>query len=172
MQFPKNIDEAIEIALVNNSQIKEAKSDIIVAKKRIKQAKGDLWPDLDISASAARSYQTSTSKDRSNALSLQGRLTIPIYQQGIQTSQITQARHQLVQAQHYLEQIKRLVVSSVESSWHQLASHKAEVKARINSVKASKQALEGAYEENLVGERTLLDVLNSRQDLRDANIAL
>ncbi len=167
-----DIDSAIEIAQHENPSIKLGQSRVTTSKKLLARAKGDLLPNLDVTFSATRSYATSASKDRSKVFTLSSDLNIPLYQKGIEKSEIRQAKELVVQREYELEQTKRTLESSVLSAWHQLQANNAAVQSYKSSLASAAQALEGARQENLVGKRTLLDVLNSEQDFRDADLNL
>ena len=57
-------------------------------------------------------------------------------------------------------------------AWEALVTAQAQIRSFEVEVSASQIALEGVREENTVGERTVLDVLDAEQELLDAQVAL
>jgi outer membrane protein len=60
----------------------------------------------------------------------------------------------------------------VSSQWGLLIAAKGNVAAGHSAVDATRIALEGVREEERVGQRTILDVLNSEQQFLNANVNL
>ena len=57
-------------------------------------------------------------------------------------------------------------------AWHNVATTKSATKATKEQITAAKLALEGVREENKLGTRTNLDVLDAEQSLLDAQVNL
>src|SRR5262249_58697114 len=58
------------------------------------------------------------------------------------------------------------------AAWSQLVAARAAVESDQTAVKANRIALAGVREEERVGQRTLLDVLNAEQELLNAEVNL
>ncbi|QYE35810.1 MULTISPECIES: TolC family outer membrane protein [Sphingosinicellaceae] len=99
-------------------------------------------------------------------------LTVPLYQAGLNGSQIRAA--QSVRSQ-YMEQIGfigRQAVETASNAFVSVATARAVITASESSVKANQLALEGVTQENQVGTRTVLEVLNAEQELVVARVNL
>jgi outer membrane protein len=64
------------------------------------------------------------------------------------------------------------VEREVVVAWHNVAATKSSIAATKEQIKAAELALEGVRQENRLGTRTNLDVLNAEQLRLDANVAL
>ncbi|MEC8177881.1 MAG: TolC family protein, partial [Pseudomonadota bacterium] len=64
------------------------------------------------------------------------------------------------------------VERSVIVAWNNYEATTAAISARQQQISASEVALEGVREENNLGTRTNLDVLDAEQDLLDARVTL
>ena len=62
--------------------------------------------------------------------------------------------------------------SQTTAVWSRLTAARAQLKSDTVQVEANQVALEGVREEEKVGQRTLLDVLNAEQELLDAQVQL
>jgi len=58
------------------------------------------------------------------------------------------------------------------SAWEALVTARAQIVAFQQSVRANEIALEGVRQENSVGARTILDVLDAEQELLDTQVSL
>ncbi len=99
-------------------------------------------------------------------------LSVPLYQAGLNGSQIRAA--QAVRSQ-YMEQIGlvgRQVAETAENAFVSVATARAVIAASESSVSANTLALEGVNQENLVGTRTVIEVLNAEQELVVARVNL
>ena len=57
-------------------------------------------------------------------------------------------------------------------AWNNMQATKSAIDATREQIKASELALEGVRQENILGTRTNLDVLNAEQSLLDARVSL
>ena len=99
-------------------------------------------------------------------------LSVPLYQAGLNGSQIRAA--QAVRSQ-YMEQIGligRQVAETAENAFVSVATARAVIAASESSVSANTLALEGVNQENLAGTRTVIEVLNAEQELVVARVNL
>ena len=62
--------------------------------------------------------------------------------------------------------------AQVIAAWAQLVAARAAIESDETAVKANRIALAGVREEERVGQRTLLDVLNAEQELLNAEVNL
>jgi outer membrane protein len=99
-------------------------------------------------------------------------LTIPIYQGGLVSSQIRQAKETLGQRQIEVDQTRDQVRAAVSTSWAAREAARANVVGYDAQVRAARLALNGVIEERNVGQRTTLDVLNAQADVITAQILL
>jgi outer membrane protein len=65
----------------------------------------------------------------------------------------------------------RTVLQNVTQGWNQLVAARASIDSTQESVRAAKIAAEGTSEEQKVGLRTTIDVLNAEQELRNDELA-
>jgi outer membrane protein len=97
-------------------------------------------------------------------------LTVPLYQAGLNGSQIRAA--QAVRSQ-YMEQIGfigRQAIETASNAFVSVATARAVIVSSESSVRANTLALEGVTQENQVGTRTVLEVLNAEQELVVARV--
>ena len=101
-----------------------------------------------------------------------GRVSVPFYTGGEVEARIRQAKHTHIQRLQEIEQARTEVQAQVVTAWSQLQAAKAAVESDQASVDANRIALAGVREEERVGQRTLLDVLNAEQELLNSEVKL
>jgi outer membrane protein len=78
----------------------------------------------------------------------------------------------VLRAKAQTEEVRRGVVSQTTSAWNDYAAAQRVIEASRSQVKANELALEGVEQEQQVGLRTTLDVLDAQQELLDSQLAL
>jgi outer membrane protein len=101
-----------------------------------------------------------------------GRVTVPFYTGGEVQARVRQAKQTHVQRLQEIEQARSEVQAQVVTAWSQLQAAKAAVESDQVAVAANRVALAGVREEERVGQRTLLDVLNAEQELLNSEVTL
>ncbi len=99
-------------------------------------------------------------------------LSVPLYQQGLSGSQIRAAQAVRSQFMEQIGFIGRQAVETASNAFVSVATARAVITASESSVKANSLALEGVTQENQVGTRTVLEVLNAEQELVVARVNL
>jgi outer membrane protein len=95
---------------------------------------------------------------------------VPIYQGGLPSAQVRQAKEVLGQRRIEQDSARDQVRQAVVATWGSLDAAKAQIAATNSQVSAEQLALSGLIEERKVGQRTTLDVLTAQQDLLNARI--
>jgi len=172
LNLPVSLDEALAISKVNNPTVIAAIFDEKGSKDDVDSAQGSLLPTIDLSGSANRSLDTSTSYTSSNSLEAKVTLSVPLYQSGSVYSQLRQARQTASASRLALMQSRRDATELVRTEWQGLQTIRARIDSIKTQVRAAKTALEGVQREASVGSRTVLDVLDAEQELLDAQVNL
>ena len=111
-------------------------------------------------------YTTLFRSDRTGTfgLSIDG----PIYQGGLLSSAVRQAMAQRDALRGNLHEVRHEVMQDVGNAYAVLLAARASLTAGREEVRAARVAFNGLREEAQLGARTTLDVLDSEQDLLDA----
>ncbi len=171
--LPNSLDQAIEIALMEHPTVVAAFYSELASQSSVRSAEGALKPTVNATLSTSRrpdDWPTLSPATLSTSAGVN--VSIPLYQAGAEYSSIRSARENLSQSRLNLEDARRTVRSQVNQSWQQLATARAQILARGDQVRASEVALRGFRQEQEVGARTLLEVLNAEQDLLNARVQL
>lgn len=131
-----------------------------------------MLPGVVLQGSVTRNTGNSGTGLDDTTASVTARLEVPIYQGGAEYGQIRQAKEILGQQRILVDSARASVQQTVVSAHAQLESALARITASRSQISAADLALEGVVEERKVGQRTTLDVLDSQQDVLDAQEAL
>jgi outer membrane protein len=170
--IPRSLQEALargegENPTILASIFRERSQDHIV-----KQTKGELLPSVDLQANYTRSYDGGGGVEREEVTTVTGRVTVPIYEAGEVSARIRQNIETRSQLRHQIDEARELVRSNVTSAWGTLVATRAQIISDGAQSEANRVALAGVREEEKVGQRTVLDVLNAEQELLNAEVAL
>ncbi|ENN95008.1 TolC family outer membrane protein [Bartonella vinsonii] len=170
--LPMNLDAAYQLSVLMHPAILYAKYLVDAGLYNVKAKEGTLLPKVDFSATASynRIYSGVGEDGVSKSIGLS--VSVPIFEGGRTSAQIRQSKEQLGQARLQLDLAQSSTRQALTSAWFQLEGARASVVAYRESVRAAEIALKGRVQENRVGQSTTLDVLNSRTQLINAQIAL
>lgn len=172
--LPKTVSTAISIGQEQHPAILSSLHMVDAAQFLVKVNEGALLPTAQLEG--ALSIQDNTLPGVTGAYqrsaSVFGRVNIPIYQSGAEYSQIRQAKEDLGRTQLIVDVNRDNIRAQTISAWGQLNAAIASITAAEAQVAAARLALEGVIEEQRVGQRTTLDVLDTQSDLVDARVTL
>jgi outer membrane protein len=171
--LPKSLQGAIDVAEAENPGILGAIFRERAQEHQVKQIKGQLLPQASLNASYTRSKEVGTP----NILNQEdtrvfGTVSVPLYEAGSISAQIRGAIETLSQRRQQIDEQRELARANVSSQWGLVIAARGNVAAGKAAVEATKIALQGVREEERVGQRTILDVLNSEQQFLNAQVNL
>lgn len=170
--LPNSEEDARSVAEKNNPTLQSARYAEQANREAISVAKGALLPSVDIQAQYQYGRDPSLTVRDVEESSIVGVLTIPLYQAGVEYSQVREAKELHNQSRLQVAAAMREVDEAVRNAWNQLLSSRASIVSNQEGVNASEIALEGVRQESEVGARTTLDVLNAEQEYLNARVSL
>lgn len=170
--LPRSQQDALLIGEGENPLVLAALFRERAGEHQVKRIKGELLPEVNLEASYTKSFETSETINESDNTIVAGRVTIPIYQAGEVSARIRQAKETQSQLRQLIDEAREQVRSDVISSWGQYEAARAQIASAQAQVDANRIALAGVREEEKVGQRTLLDVLDAEQELLDSEVNL
>jgi len=174
---PRNLDEAIAIGTKENPQVIQALYTEQAARYTVDQIRGQLLPQASLNASFTDDFDPGQggrlSTLESTTATVEGVVTVPLYPSGGAVyAQVRQAKQQHIAQLQQIEVARSTAQSQVVTAWSQLQGFKAQAESDRAAIAANTTALEGVKEEERVGQRTLLDVLNAQQELLTSQVNL
>jgi outer membrane protein len=157
------IDIGLDIHPVVLAAIHQADSQAFV----VKQLEGELLPEVSLEGSLQRAESFNDSTDP-NSASIVGRVSVPIYAGGAAYARIRQAKEQYGLRRIEIDVARDQVRAAVVTAWAQVEAAIGAIAAASEGIEAAEIALSGVQEEQRVGQRTTLDVLDAQQELLNA----
>ena len=171
-RLPRSLDEAIAISSKESPTVVAALYREQGARHTVDRIWGELLPTVQVDATYARRFDVSSTVAETETSTIVGRVSVPIYTTGEVQARVRQAKHTHISRIQEIEQNRSDVQAAVVQSWSQLQAAKAQLESDNAQVKSLEIALTGVREEEKVGQRTLLDILNAEQELLNAQVNL
>lgn len=168
--LPKSLTDALQIAEAEAPNIISALYREEAARYNVDKIWGELLPQVSLDASYTHSGDYSGLYANEKEARIGGRVTVPLYDGGETRARVRQAKHTRVSRLQEIEQARSETEANVRSAWSRLTAARAQLKSDEVEVEASRIALEGTREEEKVGQRLLLDVLNAEQEYLEAQV--
>jgi len=170
---PHSVDEAVAIGTKENPLVVQALYSEQAARYTVDQIRGELLPQAQLEASYTDNFDESEGINRSSTASVLGRVNVPLYPSGGEVyARVRQAKHTHVSLLQEIEVARATAQSQAVQAWSQLVGFKAQSESDRASIAANTTALNGVREEERVGQRTILDVLNAQQELLQSQVNL
>jgi outer membrane protein len=169
---PRTLDEAIGVGNKENPNVVAALYREEAARYTVDRIWGELLPEFRLEAQYSNRYDPSRTTDQTENTTVTGRVNVPIYQGGEVHARVRQAKHTHVSRLQEIEQARSETQATVVSAWSRMQASKAQLQSDQAQVAANQTALAGVREEERVGQRTLLDVLNAEQELLNSQVQL
>lgn len=170
--LPRQLPDAIAIADAENPDILQALFLEEAARYVVKQIIGETLPQLDLEAQYNKRYNSTRLSEYQEETTVMGRVTVPLYSGGEPSARARAARHTVQQRKREIDNARTVARANVVAAWSQLVSARAQIESSQAQVRANQIALNGVREEEKVGQRTVLDVLDAEQVLLDAQVSL
>ena len=171
-QLPATQSDALSIAEEESPTILNAVFLAEAADYAVRELRGELLPEVTFETEYQMRYETSRTTEEAETTTYMGRVNVPLYQSGSVAARVRQAKDTRRRRQTETKVARNQNRADVISAWSQLVSVNAQIKSDQASVDANSIALRGVRDEERVGQRTILDVLDAEQELLDSNVNL
>jgi outer membrane protein len=171
-RLPSSVSEATSIGSKESPAVVSALYLEQAARFTVDLIWGELLPTVQVEGDYTKRYDPSRLTEEAEAVSVTGRMVVPLYEGGEVRARVRQAKHTHVSRLQEVEQARTENQALVVSAWSQLEAARAQLESDQVQVTASRTALTGVREEERVGQRTLLDVLNAEQELLNGEVQL
>jgi outer membrane protein len=174
--LPKTADDAVDIALANNSDIASLNAQIRAGGRDVAVVRADRLPTLSaVGSGDAISYIGSqptgiSGSSQSGSVGLTAR--VPLYQGGLVGARVRQTQALQSQLIERGIEVERQVVANTRAAFASYEAAELAIRSNEVAVAANTLALEGTRAEQTVGTRNVLDVLNAEQELLNSQVAL
>lgn len=170
--LPASLAAVVEMSTSRNPDVLAADFAERAARHRVREVTGELYPTVELNASVSHSEDTTRRDTETERAQILAEVTIPLYQQGAVSSRVREAKQVSNQRRIEIEETRRRTEQEGISAWEALQTARAQIRSLETGVRAAEIALEGVRQENAVGARTILDILDAEQELLNAQVNL
>lgn len=170
--LPATTTAAVERAMSNSPVIASAMADIKAANAELAEAKSVFCPRIELEGGASRNWNLDGVEGPNHDMTAMLMYRQNLYNGGHDVAQRAERIERVKEAQDMLEKERRQVEQAVIDASARLESARARLEplaAHVQSAQASRDAYLGQFD---LGQRTLLDLLDSEVELSDAKAAL
>ncbi|MBD1150550.1 TolC family protein [Pelagibacterales bacterium SAG-MED29] len=172
IDLPNTLNEAINLAKLNNADLLIAKLDYQIAEKDLNIEKARLAPSASINYSKSENKDYSSTIDELDQETVKATITWPIIKGGENISSIKKSSLKKQRSLLLAEDAENRVVTDTTNAWSKYQSSESVLIATESQLKAAEIANEGITLEYDSGNtRTTLEVIQSRSLLLDSRIA-
>jgi outer membrane protein len=171
--MPATIDDAFTIADDNSPLLRSQQFAEQGSRARVAAARAERMPEVSLRAQYGFTGLAEPFHGDLWTREVVGQavVTVPLFAGGVTTSRIRQAVERNNADRITIETQRRSVLQTLSQSWNQLIAARANISSTDEAVRAAQIAAEGTRQEQQVGLRTTLDVLNAEQELRNDELA-
>jgi TolC family type I secretion outer membrane protein len=170
--LPASLDETVTQARANNPAVVSASYAESASTNAVREVSGELFPQVSLQGDLVHAEDATTDGVKTDQARILAQVRVPLYQAGFVSSRVRAAKQTESQRRLELDQARRSAERDAVAAWEGLRTAQAQISSFQSQVKAAQIALEGVRQENAVGSRTVLDVLNAEQELLDAQVSL
>ncbi|CZF82518.1 TolC family outer membrane protein [Grimontia marina] len=166
--IPPTLSEALTTAKENNPVMKVAANDVEAAHRQYKQAKGDFLPTFSIEASQEWGEELDGQPGETDEFQAMLRMRYNLFNGGTDAAEARSAAYQINKAKNIRHNAHRLLIESTRLAWTAKELAEKQTQFLQQHVDSASKTLEAYEKQYLIGRRTLLDLLNTENELFDA----
>ena len=170
--LPGQLEDAMTLGDGQNPFILAAVYQEEASLYNVEQIEGELLPEVTLDAQYSQRFGLSNTLKEQQVTTVMGRVNVPLYQGGGVAARIRQAKETNNQLKKEVEDARLRIHAEVISNWAQLQATASEIQSAQDALEANRIALTGVREEEKVGQRTTLDVLNAELEYLGSQIQL
>jgi TolC family type I secretion outer membrane protein len=169
---PGDKETVIGLSLENDPRVLRSIFNERAAERGVREVLGELLPSVELQGDLLHFDETTSVDSESQSVEILAAVRIPLYQQGAVSSRVRAAKQFQSQRRLEVDEARRQAQEDGISAWEDLQTAEAQIVSFQAAVRANEIALEGVRQENAVGARTILDILDAEQELLDSQVGL
>ena len=163
--LPKNLQGLITKVSANNPNVVLANKVRNLATQELEMAHKDMNPSVDLRAAVNQSWDPNTFFEEQRYFDISANMSWPLYKGGKEKSLERKYSQKIIKSKTEIDNSIRMATEKAMIVWNKIESLKSQMIAFEASIHANEIALEGVIEEENVGSRTVIDVLDAENEL-------
>ena len=166
--IPSSLKMMLETAKANNPTIQLALHDIEASKYKYDLTKGHFLPKITLQAGQTWGAENSSSNSRTNESQIALKVSYNLFSGGSDMASSRQAAYDLEKTKDIYENSLRELNNGAELSWDAYILYSRQKSFLQDHVLASTKTLNAYKKQYLIGKRSLLDVLNTENEVYES----
>lgn len=174
-----SLQDAIDIALENNSQLKIASNDVELAKKQVTNEKADYLPSLDVMISGNKSIGRNFNQDigqivteTTNSFFSSANADLPIFSGFENLHSLRSSRYDKASTEENLQRVRENIIFNTASNYLQYILDQHFLEIDRENLEASRQTLEQVRAQVEVGARPQVDLYNQEATVANNELSV
>ena len=163
--IPLNLQGIMESVKSGNANIAFARKSKDLAEEELKLVLKEMSMTVDFKARANQAYDPNTFFEEQRYFDVSANMKLPLYKGGKDKANIRKYREKIIKSNSNISNILREESEKAMIIWNKIQSLNSQVISFKASILANEIALEGVVQEENVGARTVLDVLDAENEL-------
>lgn len=160
-----DLEREVRRALHQNPTIDIFEADIEVSRAEVRGAKAVFWPQLDLQLNAREGRDLNGVRERDTSASALLQMNWNLYRGGGDTARVREFINREAQAREVRNEAARNVENDVRQTWARMVGAKERARQFTVQVEANTEVVKAYKDQFDLNRRTLLDVLNSQNEL-------
>ena len=168
ISIPETVTEATEVAMSNHPTLQVAEADTMAAVAQYNAAKRNYYPRVDFEVDRTWNNDLDGVDGMNEDLTAMVRMSYNLYNGGVDQAKVRQTQYQIEEAKAVQNNAHRDVMQSVELSWNAFSILSRQVPYLEQHVAASQETRNSYLKQFNIGQRSLLDLLDTENEVFSA----
>lgn len=171
--LPKSVADALKFAMESNRIMRSARADVEAALAQHQAAKAGYYPRVDLELATSKANTASrTDSLHYDSNTAMVRMRYNLFRGGADTAKVAETRHQIDEATEVMRRTERQLEQSTRLSWNAFRTAVDRLPNLQKHAAASLLTRDAYTKQFALGQRTLLDLLDSENEYYTASINL
>jgi adhesin transport system outer membrane protein len=171
-EMPATKNESLDIAFKYNPTIRAAGADVVAAKRAFDATAGSFVPNVSLEGRATRGKDSILYPNPYDEASGKVVVSWDIFRGGQDSWKRAEAAQRMIEEQQKHARLQREALESLDKAWAARTITTERAAALVRDVEAARRTFVAYNKEYELGQRTLIDLLNSQNQYFNANVSL
>lgn len=169
--LPTSVEDAIALAITNHPRLHTGAARVTAAEAEVKIAHSAFLPEVNVEVSANDDRNLSGSRGDSDNILAMLRLRYNLYNGGQDAAQKQENYARMMASRDTLDSDRRAVEQNARVSWSEYLTAKDRLNPLQRHAESSAQSRQAYNEQFMLGQRTLLDLLDAEDEVFNSRAA-
>lgn len=166
--LPDSVESVLKKAMEYNPLIKAAEAEVNAALAQRQVARGGYYPSLDLVFTQSRGENLDGIVGVDKDYSLMLKMRYNLFGGGYDSSRVDEASYRINESKENLDDVRRQVTETTRLAWNAYQSINQQLPYLKQHVSAAEKTRDAYADQFKIGQRTLLDLLDSENELYQA----